>query len=51
MWPLGTWFNHGLGGAGLVVGLDDLKDLSQPKQLSDSVTVLLNFFHRTRLWK
>ena len=28
---LGTWFSDGLGGAGLTVGLDDLKGLLQPK--------------------
>lgn len=29
---LGTWFSSGLGSAGLVLGLGDLKGLSQLKQ-------------------
>jgi len=29
MWPLGTWLSRH-GGVGLVVGLDDLRGLSQP---------------------
>ena len=31
MWCLGTWHSGGLGSAGLMVGLDDLKGLFQPK--------------------
>lgn len=33
MWHTGLWFSGGLGGAGLMVGLDSLKGLFQPKQL------------------
>ena len=31
MWHLGTWFSGGLGRVGLMVGLNDLKGLFQPK--------------------
>lgn len=44
MWHLGTWLNDGLVSAGLVVGIDDLKDLFPPKQFSDSVTIFSRFF-------
>lgn len=40
MWCLRTWFIDGLGSAGLVVRLDDLNGLSQPKWFHDSVRVL-----------
>ena len=37
MWCLGTWFSGGLDSVRLMVGLDDLRGLFQPKQFSDSV--------------
>ena len=37
MWCLGTWFSGGLGSVTLMVGLDDLKGLFQPKRFYDSV--------------
>jgi len=37
MWRLGIWFSSGLVGVRFTVGLDDLKDLSQPKRFYDSV--------------
>ena len=37
MWHLGTWFSGGLGSARVMVGLDDLKGLFQPKRFYDSV--------------
>lgn len=30
-WCLGTWFSSGLGSAGLIVGLSDMKGLFQTK--------------------
>jgi len=33
----GTWFSVGLGSAGLMVGIDDVKGLFQPKQFYDSM--------------
>ena len=37
MWCLGTWFSGGHGSARLMVGLDHLKGLFQPKRFYDSV--------------
>ena len=37
MWRLGTWFRGGLGSVRLMVGLDDLKGLFQPKRFYESM--------------
>lgn len=37
MWCLGTWVGGGLGFAGLVFGLDDLRGLCQPEWIHDSL--------------
>lgn len=37
MWHLGTQISGGLGRAGRMVGIDDLKDFFQPKQFSGSM--------------
>lgn len=37
MWHIGICFTGGLGGAGLMLGLDSLKGLFQPKQLQVSM--------------
>ena len=44
MWCLGTWFSDELGSVRLMVGLDDLKGLFQPKWFCDSM-ILLGIFH------
>ena len=36
MWCLGTWFSGGLGSLRFMVGLNDVKDLFQPKRFYDS---------------
>lgn len=38
-------FSGGCGGTGLMVGPDDLKDLSQPSQFSGSMKLLSPFSH------
>lgn len=37
IWHLWIWFGGELGGAGLMVGFDDLRSLFEPKQFNDSV--------------
>jgi len=37
MWSLGTWFSGGIDSIRLMVGLDDLEGLLQPKRLYDSM--------------
>lgn len=41
MWHLGTWFRSGLGSAGLVLGLDDLRGLFPPKPFHGSAGLCL----------
>lgn len=36
MWHLGMWISAERGGAGLMVGIDDLKGLFQPQGFCDS---------------
>lgn len=38
MWCLGTWISGGPDHVRLMVGLDDLKDLLQPKWCYDSIS-------------
>ena len=39
IWRLGAWFSGGLGSVRLMVGLDDLTSLFQPKGFYDSMTL------------
>lgn len=49
MWPLGIWLSGGLGRTALMVGLDDLKYIFQPKRFCDLVVVLWSFILRLQI--
>lgn len=53
VWHLGIWFSAdpGGGGAGLLVGLRDLRGLFQPEQFHDSVLLLGSRGSRTSCGK
>jgi len=39
MWHLGTWLSGGLGSVRLMIGINDLKDIFQPKWFYDSMVL------------
>jgi len=43
MWTLGTWFRDGIDSVRLMVGLNDLYGLPQPKRLYDSMILITPF--------
>ena len=44
MWHLGMWFSGGLGSVRVMVGLNDIKGLFQPKLFYDSIILKVGGF-------